>query len=780
MERFRPTDTLPRRSRVAESDERRTPAMVRAQAGGPDAVALTRALRRRWALALALGLAAAVLVGPATWFFIPGAKYTAEGTLIIQRNPPVIANPFRADSSDPRAYQQTQLAKLRNRSVLAHALAKPEIAALPLIEELRRKKTDPEDWLAASLKAEFANYSEVLTVTLSGDHPADLAAALNAVVQSYMVLVVEAERQDRKDRLDKLVELKRNYQSDLATRRNTVSKLVTSLGSHDPTSMAVAQQFTTSQIGLAQSERTRAEHDILRLRAELLAAEGAEGRPPKADAAAPAAGGDAAPALADAALEDQVAREPAVAAAAAVDAAAARRYREVERLTKSRSDPALQRALRAWNESRTGLEAARAAARQSVRTGAAVAAAGAARPAGVTALLVRQAPAQSADAARLGAQIKLLEDYAAARAAEVERLQADLKGLSQGSVSLEADREAIAIAAEFSRKVGLEIEAVKAEMSEPERVRVYTPAKTPRSRDKYRKLKAGAAAGAASFALAALGVAFLEYRAHRVCSPDDVTRGLGLRLFGALPAVPAAPASREAVSLAEAPWRGRLVDSVDMTRTTLLHATRGEPVRVIMVTSAVEREGKTSVSSHISASLGRAGRRTLLIDCDLRRPAIHRLLDLPPGPGLSEVLRGEVGVSEVIRPSGLDGLDVITAGRSDPTVLEALARDDLKALLDRVRQRYDFVILDTPPVLPVIDSLLISQFADGVLLSVLRDVSRKPQVSIAHERLAALGARTLGAVVSGVSCDGPGYGPESYGSVGEAGPAGPPGGRTPA
>jgi capsular exopolysaccharide synthesis family protein len=763
MEPSRPTDTLPRRHRAADTTEGQPPVRPRANSTTPDAVALAKALRRRWLLSVTLGLSMAGLIGPAAWYFMPTAKYTAEGTLIIQRNPPVMSNPFRVDATDPRTYQQTQLAKLRDRSVLAHALAKPEVASLPLIEELRRGKTDPEEWLASAMKAEYASGSEVLTVTLRGDRPADLAGVVNAVVNSYMVLVVDAERKDRQDRLGKLVELKHIYQSDLAARRNTMSKVVTALGSHDPASMAVAQQFTATQISLAQAEQTRTHGEILRLRAELIAVGVAEDRTSGEAAATSPGKADPEPDVSDAAGKEHVARDPGVLAMAARVEAATRKYREVDRLARSKTDPAVQQALRQWKEAYTGLEAARAA---------------------VVPTRVRQAGAppgapaddRGVDVARVKAQIKLLEDYEASRAAEVARLQAGLKGLSQGSVDLEADREAIAIAAEFSRKVALEIEAVKAELDEPDRIRVFTPAKPPMLRDKHRKVKVGALAGVGSFAITLLGVAFLEYSAHRVDSPDDVTKGLGMRLFGALPVVPTATRGRGAVSEAEPPWRGRLVDSVDMTRTTLLHATRAESVRVIMITSAVKGEGKTSVSCHLSASLGRTGRRTLLIDCDLRRPAIHRMLDVSQGPGLSEVLRRQVDIIEAVRPSGLDGLDVITAGGRDSLALQALARDDLKSLLDRVRHRYEFVILDTPPVLPVIDSLLISQYADGVLLSVLRDISRTPQIFAAHERLAALGARTLGAVVSGVWCDGYGYGPE-YCQAGGAVEAVEPGGR---
>jgi capsular exopolysaccharide synthesis family protein len=181
----------------------------------------------------------------------------------------------------------------------------------------------------------------------------------------------------------------------------------------------------------------------------------------------------------------------------------------------------------------------------------------------------------------------------------------------------------------------------------------------------------------------------------------------------------------------------------------ILHESRGEAIRVVMITSAVKGEGKTSLACHLAISLARAGRRTLLIDCDLRSPTAHRLFDLPPGPGLSEVLRGEVDVADVLQPTLACGLYLIPAGRCDAHAIQALAQDPIQALFGDLRGRYDFIIVDSAPVLTVVDSLLVSQNVDAVILSILRDVSQVPKVYAAYERLAVLGIRMLGAVVNG-------------------------------
>jgi capsular exopolysaccharide synthesis family protein len=241
-----------------------------------------------------------------------------------------------------------------------------------------------------------------------------------------------------------------------------------------------------------------------------------------------------------------------------------------------------------------------------------------------------------------------------------------------------------------------------------------------------------------------------------------VVYGLGLRLVGCLPALPprSGPgAGRRAVPApaAEADWQAVLMESIGATRALLLHTSRVEALRVVMITSALEGEGKTSLAGHLATSLARAGRRTLLVDGDLRRPAVHRLFDLPPEPGLCELLRGGAGVAEALRPTQIDDLCVLPAGRAEAPALQALARGDLHLVLEELRGQFDFIIVDSAPILPVSDTLLIAQHADAVLFSILRDVSRLPMVYGACERLQALGVRVLGAVVAGA--DGPHYGP---------------------
>src|SRR5262249_41063767 len=152
-----------------------------------------------------------------------------------------------------------------------------------------------------------------------------------------------------------------------------------------------------------------------------------------------------------------------------------------------------------------------------------------------------------------------------------------------------------------------------------------------------------------------------------------------------------------------------------------------------------------------AASMARSWRKTLLIDGDLRKPAAHQLFDLPIEPGLSEVLRNEAEPAAGIKATAVSRLWLMPAGQWDPPAQQALAPDGVGTLFEHLKEEYDLIVVDSCPVLPVADTLLLGQHVDTVLLSVLRGTSRLPAIYGARQRLAALDIPVLGAVFVGGS-----------------------------
>src|SRR5262249_24988447 len=134
---------------------------------------------------------------------------------------------------------------------------------------------------------------------------------------------------------------------------------------------------------------------------------------------------------------------------------------------------------------------------------------------------------------------------------------------------------------------------------------------------------------------------------------------------------------------------------------------------------------------------------------DLRNPCLHRLFGLTNSPGLTDALLATAAVEQTIRESGLSGLAVLPAGRPDSVGLPAIALENLGIVLKELRDQYDLILVDTPPVLAVADALLIGQQVDGAILSTLHDFSQLPKVPAAYERLTQLEVRVLGAVLNG-------------------------------
>jgi len=185
----------------------------------------------------------------------------------------------------------------------------------------------------------------------------------------------------------------------------------------------------------------------------------------------------------------------------------------------------------------------------------------------------------------------------------------------------------------------------------------------------------------------------------------------------------------------------------------LLRAAAREPTQVLLISSATNREGKTTLASQLAASLARAGRRTVLVDFDLRHPALHQLFEQPLEPGVCNILADEIDAASVVKRTPVGNLWMIAAGRWDEQVPQLLAQDGVKQLFDVLRNEFDFVILDSFPILAAVDSLMIAQHVDGVTLSVLNEVSRADNVYTAYRKLVAFGVRVLGTVVSGEKGD---------------------------
>jgi polysaccharide biosynthesis transport protein len=217
--------------------------------------------------------------------------------------------------------------------------------------------------------------------------------------------------------------------------------------------------------------------------------------------------------------------------------------------------------------------------------------------------------------------------------------------------------------------------------------------------------------------------------------------------------------SKEAVELVtQVRPQSQMAESYRALRTSLLLSNLGSPPKVIMVTSALPQEGKTTTSINTAVVLAQKGVRVLLIDADLRRPSIHKTLGMGPHSGLSNVLTGSTTLDQAItRTAVLPNLYVLPAGTPPPNPAELLASSNLKEVLDELKEQYDHIVVDTPPSLSVTDAVVLSPRADAVVLVIRSGQTTKQALRRSRDILMQVNAKVVGVLLNAVDLSSPDY-----------------------
>lgn len=715
-------------------------------------LALLRALGRCWMLAVPVGLVLGVAAAAAMWTLRPD-KYTSAA--LIQVLPAsagrLLEDRDRRPDGGP-AYMQTQLALLRSRPVLKAALTTDEkVRQLPLL----LRQPDPYEFLERELDVKQIGGTGLVRVAMTarGDWEG-LDRIVNAVVDSHLKLVEATENKDQQTHLSELQKAYKQKEDDIRKLHGRIREQSRSLNGSEPQVLIAQRTTLLSEHAATKGELAKVE---ARLRDLELRLAGLKRRlAPPADPAAPPA---ADPGLVDLLVERELDADPQLRAFQA-DVDRAKEAADV--LAKRATDPGnkmLASARERLAEATKKLDETRAVRRAAV----AKRHAAADRATAAAAALETEA-----DMKLLEAQRKKLADDARKAKDEVDRLgigSTDLDLLRQ-----EAERSEAFVRLMWEQKERLEIEL---NGGKRDRVKVLSKAEAATISKPLGRAMEAAGVGLAGFLFGLAAVAFREARRGRIHHTADVARGLRLPVVGSLPAATAgslAEALQQAGGAAGRYNRG-LVESVDALRTRLLRGRAGGRCPVLMVASPAAGEGKTTLAGQLAASLARAGYATLLVDGDLRRPTLHQLFRVAPAPGLCDLLAGEYGADAVVRPTAVDNLHLLPAGVLTPRASAGLAQAVVPALFDGLRARYDFVVLDSSPLLLVSDAFLLGRSADGVLVSVRPGVSQAADVYAAYQQLVDHHLPFTGVVVNGV----PGrvrYA-EAYGSHELAAPADP-------
>ncbi len=236
---------------------------------------------------------------------------------------------------------------------------------------------------------------------------------------------------------------------------------------------------------------------------------------------------------------------------------------------------------------------------------------------------------------------------------------------------------------------------------------------------------------------------FRQLQDSSIRSRAELAEVSGLPVLGA---VPADSSARSAPLLVGSQATSPRAEAFRQLRTSVQLAQADKPMQVVVVTSAVAGEGKSTTAANLAIVAAESGRRVLLVEADMRRPRLAEYFGLDRTAGLSTVLAKQASAIEVMRPWGSSGLMVMPSGGASPNPSEMLGSTQVVELIDSLRNRFDLILVDTPPLLPVTDAAVASTWADGVLLTVRNGKASRAKVVSALQSLAAVEAHVLGTV----------------------------------
>lgn len=262
----------------------------------------------------------------------------------------------------------------------------------------------------------------------------------------------------------------------------------------------------------------------------------------------------------------------------------------------------------------------------------------------------------------------------------------------------------------------------------------------------------------------------IEYLDSTVKSQEDLEAILGVPMLGVVPEIDPED-SRSLASDVErslyvfARPRSNVAEHMRSIRTNVMFRVPQKKVRKLLITSATPREGKSFTSANLAAIIAMTGNRVLLIDADLRRPAMHKRFGLSNDIGLASVLSGDETFKSVVQHSHIPDLDIMVAGPPPPNPGELLGGSDMERIIESI-EGYDFILIDSPPVTVVADPLVLSSLVDGVLVVVEANRTNRHIVTLANTKLREMKANVIGAIINKLSnrasSNGYGYGYNYY------------------
>ncbi|MBA3480282.1 MAG: polysaccharide biosynthesis tyrosine autokinase [Pirellulales bacterium] len=694
-------------------------------AHGREVNLLGLAWRSRWLLLLMI-----LVGGGAAWTLLQRVtpRYTSVSRIYVERNLPRLLD-AELQVGQSATYLYTQAELIRSSPVLAAAVDAAGNASL----ETFRDSDNPVGFLHEELSVSVGTQDDIINVALELPNSSDAAQLVNSVVDAYITKYAEQRRnsaaevltilRSEKERRDAELEERRQALDDFREQHQELAVQVHDGNVVSQRFSSLSQELNTTEIDLLQAKaiynRAKKMYDTPQQRPFLLEMAGSEQQ-----------------ALRDIELERQV--------------------QELEQtLTAERSR---------WGEGHPRVKLLRESlAEQSKK------------------LTKKQAAVIEAYVESVRQAYELLDQKRTELQAAYDRtfesateVSAQLTQLESLKESYERTEKLCDILDERIKEVNLSEEAAGMD-NIVSILEVAAPSVEPSYPSRARFLGGGLLLGG----LVGFGLAWLrELMDQRLKSVDEISDLLQLSVVGVVPYTEAAGARSHAGQLVSQAPRSAIAEAIRTLRTALHFGLAGHEVKVIAVTSPLPGDGKSTIASNLAIAMAQADQRVLLIDADLRKPTQHIIFDASAEKGLASVLGARLPVSEAIVPSGVASLDLLPCGPLPANPVELLNNGFFSELLETLKGRYDKILIDSPPVMPVADARVIAAISDATLLVLRAERSTRRMSLGARNELWRVRATRLGVVLNGVpqrkhgayaygDADGYGYGYGAYAAIEE-------------
>ncbi len=714
---------------------------------------LLRGLTRHWWLILLVWVCLSL---PAMYLIYQLVEPTYEAFSILRITPTswTLYEPSeQIDFKGAAPYLQTQIGLITSDRVLAPALARPEIFHLSTIA----KENDPRTFLRKHMTVEIVRDAYLIRVALELGEKNQAAAIVNAVVHSYLEYNGEHQRSGNANLRNSLTDQLKKYKSEINEKRAELKKIaangnvsiakpITLGSSKNPDDDAQTEihsvseeqsQLLAKQIVENKVEIIAIESDLKTLQnAKRMSEENAKQRSTIADNER------------DEKIQEEFRKDPEVIELCQEIAEADEQRTQAKKRARQGNDPARQFAEQKYKELRIEYDKLWKIKYEEIGERLKTASTNPGQAEAAIVVLERKLESKKAQAAEFA---KLYQNLI------VQKKEVDKDGFSAGFLSQE-----LAMLMREESQVSTHLKQLEFESSQENvRVTLLDEAVAPKAPTNNKQLKFMAAAPIALLFMILGLFSLLEVRAERVADPDALSTRVRSEVY-ALPPLPTTRAIRRMGEPAAADQIEQFIQRLDHLRFAVCGSPEQGKGRCVLITSAVGGEGKTTLAAQLAARCGNAGMSTLLIDADLRRAALCPLLDVPEGPGLSDVLKEEATPDDVVIPVQGGTFYLLRAGNPTQDTNRLFQSRNLGLLIAQFRQFYDLVIIDSPPVLPVPDALILGRWVDGVVFAARYDISRFPQVERARRQLDNAGIPIMGTVINGMRNADSYYGRYSY------------------